>query len=159
MFAQHSVILAHDIAAVEAVFGRPDHPWTIGLDGSGETLLASVGLRLAGVPLYKEVRLTLGPPGVQIRQGRTILPVSWTATGGSALFPRMEGSLDIDVAPPDGTRLTLNASYDPPLGKLGDLLDRAALRRLADATIRDFLERVAVRLESELSQPGAHPAA
>jgi hypothetical protein len=50
------------------------------------------------------------------------------------------------------TRLTLNASYDPPLGKLGGMLDRSVMHRVAQATMNDFLARLAVRLEAELTR-------
>ena len=51
----------------------------------------------------------------------------------------------------ESTRLTLNARYDPPLGKLGELIDRALMHRLAQATIKDFVERLAGRVEAELA--------
>ena len=42
-----------------------------------------------------------------------------------------------------GTLLTLEGVYRPPLGALGQALDRAILHRVAAATIRNFLHRVA----------------
>ncbi|HEX5903035.1 MAG TPA: hypothetical protein VF028_07985 [Actinomycetota bacterium] len=36
--------------------------------------------------------------------------------------------------------------YEPPLGLVGRAADRALLHRVAEATFKDFLERVATRL-------------
>jgi hypothetical protein len=51
--------------------------------------------------------------------------------------------------------LTLAGSYRPPLGSLGHALDRVILHRVAVATIRDFLARVAAQLADEPVPNGA----
>ena len=150
MFAQHSVTLAHPSNEVAAVVAAPSHPWSVGLDGDGRELLAKVGVRIGRLPIYKHVQLTLGELPSVIPTDRVMLPVSWEAIGGPPLFPRMEGTLHVQPEEAESTKLTLNAQYDPPLGKLGELIDRALMHRLAQATIKDFVERLAGRLEAEL---------
>ena len=51
---------------------------------------------------------------------------------------------DLTLAPVTDaeTTLRLAGSYRPPLGKVGAMLDLVALRRVAVATLRGFLERV-----------------
>ena len=73
---------------------------------------------------------------------RLILPIQWWATGAPALFPRLEG--DIEVAPlgPERTEITLMGRYDPPLAVLGRQLDRLLLHRVAEACVRSFLTRL-----------------
>ena len=52
--------------------------------------------------------------------------------------------------------LTVAGAYRPPLGALGEALDRVILHRVAAATIRGFAARVAARITGE---PGAAAAA
>ena len=152
MFAEASVTLAFPLDRVERELTDPGQQWAASLDGvGGADLLAAVGVRLGAIPVYKHVRLTLGSPIVHIRPGRTVLPISWQAAGGPPLFPRMDGSLEVESVDASATRLTLKASYDPPLGRLGELVDRTLLNRLAAGTMKDFVVRVAERLQTLLA--------
>jgi hypothetical protein len=45
--------------------------------------------------------------------------------------------------------VALAGVYRPPLGALGQALDRAVLRRVAVATIKGFLARVAAQLADQ----------
>lgn len=110
-----------------------------------------MGFGAAGVRVAKRVEIHVG----QARRlaSKTLLPVSWKATGPSALFPVMEG--DIEVAPlgPRLTQLSFSGRYEPPLSVLGRALDRALLHRVAEATVKDFLDRVGDRLAALAGQP------
>lgn len=103
-----------------------------------------MGFEAAGLRVAKRVEIHIG----QARRfpSKTILPVSWKATGPSAVFPVMDG--DIEVAPlgPRLTQLSFSGRYEPPLSVLGRALDRALLHRVAEATVKDFLDRVGDRL-------------
>jgi hypothetical protein len=109
--------------------------------GAGITGLARVG----ALGLYKLVR-------VQIRElaqqdGQAGLAIRWEASGpGSGLFPALDA--DIRLVPAEGqtTLLVLAGVYRPPFGTLGSALDRAALHRIAAATIRNFLGRLAAAI-------------
>jgi len=48
------------------------------------------------------------------------------------------------------TQLAISAQYDPPLGSVGRALDRALLHRVAEATLKDFLDRVAAAVEARI---------
>lgn len=149
MLAQHAVTIASRSDRVATILSAPGHHWTVGLDGDGREHLARVGIQIGRLPIYKHVQLEVGQSPTQ--QGESLLlPVSWKVVGGPALFPRMEGILHVQPADVNETLLTLSATYDPPLGKLGEMLDRALMHRVADATIRDFVERLAVQLTAEL---------
>ena len=70
--------------------------------------------------------------------------VRWEATGiTGALFPVFDGDINLAPAGEQATRLTLVGVYRPPLDRLGATLDRLILHRLATATIRALLERIA----------------
>jgi hypothetical protein len=83
--------------------------------------------------------------GDAVRHGDTTrLAVRWEATGpGSALFPALDADLILTPAGEQATDLILDGVYRPPLGLLGATVDRAILNRVATATIRDFIDRVA----------------
>jgi hypothetical protein len=97
----------------------------------------------------------VGPAGlsrlvqVQIRElaerdGRAGLAIRWEVTGlGGGLFPVLDADMMLAPAGPRSTLLTLAGAYRPPLGSLGEALDRAVLHRVAAASIRNFTGRVA----------------
>ena len=78
-----------------------------------------------------------------------VIPVSWEATGPSGLFPRFEGELRVSALDPDRSELNLTGHYRPPLGRTGQALDDAVLARVAHATVRSLLRRLAHVLEEE----------
>jgi hypothetical protein len=77
------------------------------------------------------------------------LALRWEATGaGGGLFPVLDA--DLKLAPDgEGTMLSMAGSYRPPLGPLGEALDRAILRRVAAATIRRFVAQVAAQITGQ----------
>lgn len=112
--------------------------------------------------------IRVGPPGfsrlvrVQVRdlpERASIagLAVRWEVLGpGGALFPVLDADVELVRAGPQTTWLTLAGAYRPPLGALGEALDRAILHRVASGTIRGFLSRIAAGLHAG-SEPGAVP--
>jgi hypothetical protein len=77
------------------------------------------------------------------------LALRWEATGpGGGLFPVLDADLKL-VPDGEGTVLTMAGSYRPPLGSLGEALDRAILRRVAAATIRSFVAEVAAQITGQ----------
>lgn len=85
------------------------------------------------------------------------LALRWEVTGpGGALFPVLDADVELVQAGPQTTWLTLAGAYRPPLGALGEALDRAILHRIASATIRDFLSRIAAGLDAG-TVPGEVP--
>ena len=68
-------------------------------------------------------------------------------------FPALDADLGLRPAGDHATTLTLTAVYRLPPGILGDGLGQALLHRVATATIRAFLTRVAAAMA--VSQPAA----
>ena len=93
------------------------------------------------------------------------LALRWEVTGpGGALFPVLDADVELVRAGPQSTWLTLTGAYRPPLGALGQALDRAILHRLAGATIHGFLSRIATDLQGwaeavQVPLTPDHPAA
>ncbi len=113
----------------------------------GHTVLAEVGFPVAGWRVGKQVELELGDP-VETAS-RTWLPIWWKATGAATLFPSLEGELEAAPLGKNLTQIGLSARYKPPFGVVGSTLDRVLLHRIAEATIQDFLQRVAAAVESQ----------
>jgi hypothetical protein len=86
------------------------------------------------------------------RDAGFVVPLRWSATGPTELFPVMEADLEISPLGARESQLRLSGSYDPPLGLLGRQLDRLLLHQLAEATVRAFLSQL---VEAILVEPGA----
>jgi hypothetical protein len=112
----------------------------------GRTVLAEVGFPMAGWRVGKQVEIELGDP-VET-PSRTWLPLWWKATGPGGFFPSLEGELEAAALGKNLTQIGLSARYKPPFGVVGTTLDRMFLHRVAEATIQDFLQRVAEAVES-----------
>ncbi len=86
-----------------------------------------------------------------VRRGAvTVLAVRWEATGvAGRVFPVLDA--DITLAPDgdEATLLGLDGVYGPPGGAVGAGLDRLILHRIATATVRSFLTRVADAIASQ----------
>jgi hypothetical protein len=72
---------------------------------------------------------------------------------GGGLFPVPDADLKLAPDGESGTVLSLADSYRPPLGSLGEALDRTILRRVAAATIRSFVAEVAAQINGNWFAP------
>ena len=82
-------------------------------------------------------------PAVQ-RGAVTALALRWEAAGASGrLFPALDANITLLPDGEQATLLGLEGVYRPPAGAAGAWLDRTILHRVAAATIRSFLRRVA----------------
>jgi hypothetical protein len=149
MFLRYFIELPLPAQAVErALLGTPAR-WLPRLADQagqhGQDLLAEVGIGPPGPGLRKRVRIRLGP--VVRHPSRTTLAMTWAPTGPGALFPVLEADLEIGTLGAHRTQLALNARYRPPLGTLGRTMDRALLHRVAEATVKDFLDHTGVAIQ------------
>lgn len=148
MFTRYFLYLDHPFTAAYAVVSADSFPHLVAIEGEpGEVLLARVGIRLAGVPIYKRVRLEVGAPYVVRCGARAVLPIRWRPSGGPTLFPDMSGDVTLQPFGTDRTQLALSANYHPPGGRLGAVVDGAVLHLLADATVRDFALRLGAAID------------
>jgi len=90
-------------------------------------------------------------PPLQV-PGRTVLPVRWSTGAEHSPLPAMEGDLELAPFGPDASHLAMSGRYTPPYGALGEALDRALLHRVAEATARDFVQRVAARIRESAAR-------
>jgi hypothetical protein len=63
----------------------------------------------------------------------------------------MDADLMIEPLGPDLTQLSFQGSYTPPFGVPGLLLDRWVLHRVAEASVKNLVDRVAKALRTHES--------
>jgi hypothetical protein len=144
MFARYFVEVPLSPEDVAQALARDPHGWLPGLaeraNHRGDTLLAEVGFGEV-VRIKRTVVVELGD---SVRSGsKIVFPLRWAASGASGLFPSLDADLEVAPLRPGRTQLAMSARYDPPFGAMGRAIDRAVLSRVAEATLKDFLDRVA----------------
>jgi hypothetical protein len=157
MFIRYFLELPIPSADVESVLLDDPRAWLPGLmeeaRDRGDRLLAEVGLGRETGKIRKQVSVELGEP--QRFPSKILLPVAWRAAGGEALFPSLDADIEVASLGDLKTQLSMNARYEPPLGLVGRVIDRLLLHRVAEATIRDFLEHVATAVLTSRAVPAS----
>jgi hypothetical protein len=161
MFARYFIELPIDPKWVERALTQAPVAWLPDLASEanhrGDSLLAEIGFG-DRIRVARTVTIELGGP--VHTAGKVVLPLRWTPTEAPGLFPALEADLEVAPLPPDRTQLAMSARYVPPLGPLGKAIDRAVLYRVAEATLKDFLDRVgeALQIEADRNEPDRRPA-
>ena len=113
----------------------------------GDALLGAVGVGPLGPRLGRRVAIELGEPVRFVSM--TWLPLTWEPVGLEGLLPRLDANLELGSLGGDRTQLAISAHYRPPLGALGQALDRVLVHRVAEATVKDFLDRVGAAIPDQ----------
>ena len=114
------------------------------LESASAWMPRSVGIRVAGVPVRKRVSMQVGDA---VRTSTwAAVSVSWTATFPERLFPKMDGKVALSPAGRSVTKLAVSGMYEPPFGRVGEDLNAALLHSLAELTVKQLAESIAVRL-------------
>ena len=143
MFARYFIELPIEADRVERALMRSPRDWMPGLAGQanhrGDVLLAEVGFG-DDVRVARQVKIEFGHP---VRtNSKVVMPLRWAAAGAAGLFPTLEADLEVAPLAAGSTQIAMSARYVPPLGPIGNVIDRAVLFRVAEATLKDFLDRV-----------------
>jgi hypothetical protein len=155
MLVRYYLELPHPGYAVQAVLSRDPRAWLPDIvrssTRSGMELLSRVGLNIGPRRVDREVTLNVSKPH---QLGDVcVIPIAWRPTAEHSMLPALEGDLEVAPLGDDRAQLAISASYKPPLGWVGAVSDRALMRRVAEATIKDFLDHVAGGVEANL-HPG-----
>jgi hypothetical protein len=153
MFVRYFVEVPLAAAEVERALRDAPPGWLAAMAGAaqerGDGLLAEVGVGPLG-PRLGRVAVRLGEP---VRFPSMVsLSLTWEPLGLEGLLPRLEADLELGSLGGDRTQLAISARYRPPLGALGRAVDRVLLHRVAEATLKDFLDRLGRAIV--LSRPG-----
>jgi hypothetical protein len=122
-----------------------------------QTLTATVRLTLGAVEVGVEVRTYLHA----VRDEESVadltpvmrLDIGWEAVHSPTLFPVMRAQLSAWPLTSSETQLEIEGEYESPLGLVGNVVDAAIGRRVAEASVHRFLEDVVEQLRREI--PGA----
>jgi hypothetical protein len=150
MFVRYYTYVPLHLGVVEHRLGELRHALEGGAGVAyreGEELRAKVGPSVGG--RAKEVKLVIGV--AEIHRRGLVYPISWTAIGAQALFPKLTGDLVFSHVGPEQTKLSLEATYQPPMGPLGRVVDRVVLGRFAESTVKNWVDQLAEALISENS--------
>ncbi len=139
------------------------------------SLLGGAALSTASHEAWGEGSARVGParpvPGlsklvqVRVREpvqrgAMTVVTLRWEATGASErLFPVLDADITLIPDGDDATLIGLEGVYGLPAGSAGEMLDRAILHRIAAATIRSFLNRLAAAIQDPALDYGGEAAA
>ena len=119
-------------------------------DRPGEIFPESVLARVAGLDLIRDVRMVVGE--LQIGHRTAWLTIHWEDRRHPGLFPLLDATLEF--MPVAGrcptTQVALRGRYRPPLGGLGEMADNLVGSRIAQQSVRAFLEELADHLEAAL---------
>lgn len=148
----------HAYAYVEAPFdvcsrllaedaGRVLQQATDDAASQAHVLSRTLEVEVGGFSVSREVVIEVGDFQPQ-QVTASVVPLRWHAERGRLLFPELTAELEIAAVTldPPLTQLTLDGSYEPPLGALGAGADRVALGRIAEATVHRFVHEVADHL-------------
>ena len=115
---------------------------------TGHELLSDVGVNLLGRRrITKKIDVTVADP-VE-RDGALMLKMTWRTVDPRVWCAVLNGKIEVAGLGDGQTHLALDGTCEPPLGVAGGLIARTLLRRVADASVQDFVERVRGRLESD----------
>jgi hypothetical protein len=150
MFVRYFVEVPLPAAQVERALLASPAEWLSAMAGAaqerGDGLLTEVGVGPLGTRLRRRVKVELGEP---VRfPSMTSLALPWEPAGLEGLLPRLDANIELGALGEDRTQLAVSARYRPPLGAVGRTVDRVLLHRVAEATVKDFLDRLghAIRL-------------
>lgn len=115
----------------------------------GEHLRTRIGTQRGKIA--KSVELEIGEPARLATQ--TWIPLRWEATGVPGLFPKMDADVVVAAVGSELTQIALRGSYRVPLGPVGRAVDRVVLHRLAEASVKTFLDRIARAIDESAVAP------
>lgn len=119
-----------------------------------DTLMASlrvpVGAVEVGVPVHIHVRGIHDEPGQSGVSAVTRVAIGWEAARAAGLFPSMSAQLSAWPLSAGETQLEIEGEYRPPLGVVGNAIDAAVGHRVAEASVKRFLDDVVAQLRREL---------
>jgi len=113
-------------------------------------LAANLKVELGGLEVGAEIAVEV--LSIEKRDARpghpatTTIKLAWRAARAAALFPSMNAELVVYALTGQETQLELHGTYRPPLGALGGALDSIVGHRVAEASVRRFVEDIATYL-------------
>src|ERR1700730_839753 len=138
---------------LQAMLGDPGK-WLPGLArDAADRRVTDLAVLVGNVRVARSVEVDVTPP--TIYPDRCEICVAWKAAEDAAFFPGLTGPFKLDHMGPAQSRLSFDATYEPPARVLGQLVDRTFMHRTAEASVREFVLRTARTLESRAASLSA----
>lgn len=113
---------------------------------------AHLDVDVAGIHLVKDVCFRVADyedvPG-PLPMGRVQL--SWEPLDHGEIYPTVVADLEIEPIDERRTMVSLLASYQPPLGRIGAVVDRVAMHRITESALRRFFEGLLSEIRASAS--------
>lgn len=109
---------------------------------AGIELATDVAIRVTGIE--QDVQDAPARPATRLR-------LEWQAAERPHLFPFMQAALLVYPLTAKETQLDFAGTYQPPLGKLGSVVDAIGAHRIADVSVHHFIGEVAAYLRTALA--------
>ena len=159
MFADQAIALDLDFPVARARFlllMHADRLESLSRDAYADGLVGQIRVGpFGGVPgISKLVQVSLLDPVP--REDSVLVPLRWEATGlMGRLFPVLDANLMLTEDDHGRAVLRIAGVYRPPLAGLGEELDQIVLRRVASATLKSLLRRIAALLAERAGEPAS----
>lgn len=125
--------------------------------GRAHAIAKTLKVSVAGIDIGKDiavkathVELHADAPG-RIAEDALGFELEWQAETSAALFPSMKAKLVAYALGPNETQLDLVGHYEPPGGLVGSAADWLVGHRVAEASVKRFVDEIAARLSEELA--------
>lgn len=122
-----------------------------------EKVVAGLRVHIGSLEVGTDVTITVrdivedaSAPG--IHGPRTRLMLEWKAAKAASLFPVMKAQLAVYPLSADETQLDFLGDYLPPGSVVGAAVDAIVGRRIAEATVHQFVKDVSARLRELLAK-------
>jgi len=116
---------------------------------------SALKVRFGSIEIATKIRIKAAEmeelPGTTTHPESMKLDIEWEAAEAKRFFPLMRATLAVYPHTPTETQLELYGSYDPPMGPLGDVVNKMIGRRVAEACVHRFIEEIAVYLRKTLA--------
>jgi hypothetical protein len=110
---------------------------------------AHLDIDVAGVHFVKDVCFRVADytdvPG-PLPMGR--IQLMWEPLDRGDAYPAITADLEIEPIDEKRTMISLLASYEPPLGRIGAVVDRMAMHRVAEAALTRFFEGLLIEVKA-----------
>ena len=121
-----------------------------------QDVASALRVQVAGVEIQKdiviEVKSTVEKRNPALDAMVTHIQLEWEAAKTPRLFPLMRGELKVYALTATETQLDFHGKYEPPLGALGKVIDAVLGKKIAEASVHQFLSDVAEYMRRTLAK-------
>lgn len=130
------------------------HRATLSANSRMESEAAGLHTKIGGHEFRKDVTVKV-QSCTQIESEsdpKTVIDLQWTATESQFMFPTMLAQLYVFPVKVDLTQLDFRGEYEPPMGLVGKVIDKAMGQKIAEGCVRHFVEEVSDYLHKSLTR-------